>query len=59
MLQLEKLILAAVVQDFFKKGMLTLRLRSPSVRQSVNQHLPHLPDFQKIQFRNYLQNAVE
>ena len=39
--------------------MLTLRLRSPSGRQFVNQHLPRLPDFQEIQCRNYLQNVVE
>lgn len=41
------------------KGMPTLRLRSPSVRQSVKQHLSQRPDFQGIRCRNYLQNAVE
>jgi hypothetical protein len=41
------------------KWMLTLRLRSPSVRQSVKQYLAQLPDFQEIKCRSYLQNVVE
>jgi hypothetical protein len=59
MRQLERLSLAAVLQDFLKKGMHMLRLRLPSVRQSVNKHLAQMPDLKKNQCRSNLQNVVE
>jgi hypothetical protein len=61
MLQLERFSLAAALQDFLNKGMRMLRLRLPSVRQSVNKHMAQMPDFQKKknQCRSNLQNVVE